>query len=220
MTTAIRPLNSSESSRLSETIRHLEKATNTKLNWTAILILLMLTVFFAVHIYYYDKSNWSLISKFLVCVCPILIWILIENKFKGRKKRTEGLNELKEIEIRKTINIIEVNASRIIEFTEKEDEGTLYLIEQTDDQCVYLWDEQYLISENKPFPCSKFDIYVDNNFKYAIEDKINCEGQMIEPIKISGKDKWTYFKERGFPGDLEIEKLKFDEVLREIKTIA
>jgi len=220
MTTTIRPLNSSESGRLSKSIRQLEKTVNPKLNLTAILTLLALTVLFAVHIYYYDESNWSLISKFLVCVCPIIIWILIENKFKGRKKRDDGLNDLKKIETRKTINVIEVNASRIIEFTEKEDEGILYLVERTDGQCVYLWDEQYLISGNKPFPCSKFDIYVDNNFKYAIEDKINCEGQVIEPIKISGKDKWTYFKERGFPGDLEIEKLKFDEVLREIKTIA
>jgi len=220
MKTENRQLDDIESSKLSESITQLEKAINPNLNWKAILILLLLTALFAIHIYYYDKSNWSLISKFLVCVCPIIIWILVENKNNGRKKSKKNLEALKDIEIRKTIHVIKINATRIIEFIEKDDEGTLYLIENTDGQCFYLWDEQYLISEDKPFPCNRFDIYLDNSFKYAIEEKINCKGERIESIKISGKDKWTYFKDKGFPNDLEIEKKKFDEVINEIKTIA
>lgn len=220
MKTENRQLDEIENSKLSERITQLEKAVNPKLNWKAILILLLLTALFAIHIYYYDKSNWSLISKFLVCVCPIIIWILVENKNNGKKKSMSRIEELKDIEIRKTIDIIKINATRIIEFIEKDDEGTLYLIENTDGQCFYLWDEQYLISEDKPFPCNRFDIYLDNSFKYAIEEKINCKGERIESIKISGKDKWTYFKDKGFPKDLEIEKKKFDEIINEINTIA
>jgi hypothetical protein len=220
MRTVNRQLNDIEISRLSESIARLEKTVNQKLNWTAIFILLLLTALFSIHIYYFDKSNWSLISKFLVCVCPIIIWVIIENRYKGRKKRTKDLDELKDIERRKTIKVIEINAGRIIEFSEKDDEGTLYLIERTDGQRIYLWDEQYLISEDQPFPCERFDIYADNNFKYAIEEKVNCIGGSVETIKVSGKDKWTYFKQRGFPDDLEIEKKTLDEVISEIKTIA
>lgn len=207
-----RPLDSSESSNLSESIRQLEKNAP-KINWTAILVFSLLTILSAIHIYYYDKSNWSLISKCMVCFCPIIIWIIIENKYKGR---TKTLNELKEIENRKIINVVEINARRVIEFSEGEDEGTLYLIEQEDGQCVYLWDYEYLISEDKSFPCDRFDVYTDNEFKYAIKEKVKCMGERIEPIKISGKDKWDYFDAKGFPNDLEIEKKAFDEVMNEI----
>ncbi len=220
MKTEKRQLDSNEISQLSESIQRLEKEANPKFNWTAIFILALLTAVFAIHIYYYDKSNWSLISKFLVCVCPIIIWVIVENKLKGRKKKIEVLIELKEIEKRKVINVIEINANRIIEFLEQDDEGILYLIEKTDGQCIYLWDEQYLITEDNPFPCNKFDIYIDSNFKYAIEEKVNCKGEYIESIKVSGNNKWRYFKDRGFPEDLEIESKTLEEVIEEIKTIA
>ncbi len=129
MKTENRPLDGNESSRLSESIRQLGKTANPKLNWTTILILALLTVLSAIHIYYYDKSNFSLISKFLVCLFPVVIWTKVENEYKGSKKRTEYLSGLKEIERNKTINVVEIYASRIIEFIENKDEGTLYLIE-------------------------------------------------------------------------------------------
>lgn len=217
MKTETRILNADETHKLEKSILKLEKAVDAKLNWSAILILLLLTALFAIHIYYYDKSNWSLISKFLVCVCPIIIWVMIENKYKGRKKRISRLKELKEIEKSKTIDIIEMNARRIIEFLEKEDEGTLYLVENTSGECIYLWDEQYLLSEHKLFPCDRFDIYTDNNFTYAIEEKVYCKGKRIESIRISGDRKWSYFKDIRFPSHLEIEQKGLDEIIDEIK---
>jgi len=61
-----RQLNDSESKKLSKKIKELEKINYLKINWIVISTLVLLTCLFAVHIYFYDKSNWSLISKFLV----------------------------------------------------------------------------------------------------------------------------------------------------------
>lgn len=219
MQTKNRQLNNIEIKILSRYIQKLENELNRKLNWPAILIVCFLCILFAIHIYNYDKSNWSLISKFLIGICPVTIWILVENKYKNRKNDKQFLLDLKHIETSKTINIIEISATRIIEFSEKNDEGAHYLIELKDGQCLYMWDEQYLISENKQFPCKQFEIYIDRNLKYAIEEKVNCKGDKIEALKIPGKVKWEYFKEKGFPLDLEIETKTFDQVIEEIKMI-
>ncbi|MNK69573.1 hypothetical protein D3C87_889650 [compost metagenome] len=213
-----RSLNRIESNKLSQYINQFEKANNLKLNWKVIFILLILICLFATHIYYYDKSNWSLISKFLISICPIIIWIMVENKFKGKKEKAKTLNRLKDIKAKNSIEIIDINANRVIEFIEKEDEGILYLIETSNGQGFYLWDEQYLIPENRGFPCTKFEIYLDNDLKYAIDEKICCKGNKIESIKISGENKWKYFK-KGFPQDLEIERRNLDEIIYNIKTL-
>ena len=214
-----RQLNDSESKKLSKKIKELEKINYLKINWIVISTLVLLTCLFAVHIYFYDKSNWSLISKFLVCLCPIIIWIYIENKVKIKKQSSKSLNQLKEIQLKKSIEIIEVEANRIIEFLEKEDEGILYLIETLDGESFYLWTEQYLIPENGNFPCNKFHIYFNNEFKYAIDEKIYCKSEKIDTIQISGDDKWSYFEKRGFPADLELEKQKFEDIIYALKSL-
>lgn len=143
---------------------------------------------------------------------------MVENKFKGKKEKAKTLNRLKDIKAKNSIEIIDINANRVIEFIEKEDEGILYLIETSNGQGFYLWDEQYLIPENRGFPCTKFEIYLDNDLKYAIDEKICCKGNKIESIKISGENKWKYFK-KGFPQDLEIERRNLDEIIYNIKTL-
>ncbi|MNY00084.1 hypothetical protein D3C86_1325660 [compost metagenome] len=157
-----RSLNRIESNKLSQYINQFEKANNLKLNWKVIFILLILICLFATHIYYYDKSNWSLISKFLISICPIIIWIMVENKFKGKKEKAKTLNRLKDIKAKNSIEIIDL--------------------------------------------------------KYAIDEKICCKGNKIESIKISGENKWKYFK-KGFPQDLEIERRNLDEIIYNIKTL-
>lgn len=219
MKISYRILNNTESKKLSNKIKELDKAINLRLNWLIIILFLILTFISAVHIYYYDKSNWSLASKFLVCLCPIIIWIYIENKVKIKKQSSKSLNELRGIQLKNSIEIIKVEATRIIEFLEKEDEGILYLIETFDGQSFYLWNEQYLIPENEIFPCAKFDIYLNNEFKYAIDEKIYCKSDKIDTIKISGDDKWVYFDKRGFPEDLELEKQKFEDIIYALKSL-
>lgn len=213
-----RELNSDENAKLSLSIKELEKANNLKINWFVIFSLLISTCLFVIHIYYYDKSNWSLLSKFLVGLCPIIIWIYIENKLKIKKQSTKNLNELREFKLKNSIEIFEINANRIVEFLENDDESILYLIETIDGESIYLWDEQYFISENNLFPCNKFDIYLDDVFRKLIGEKVHCKGERIESIKISGEDKWKYFK-KAFPKDLEIERRNLDEVISEIEIL-
>lgn len=212
-----RQINPAERKILTRVINRLEKNSNAKLNWKAIIILTGATILFGIHIYYYEESNWSLPSKFLVCVCPIMIWIIIENKYKGKKKENKILSALKEISEIGLITIIPVNTTRIIEFEQKEDEGTLFLVEINKNERIYLDDEQWLIPHPGKFPCDKFDIYLDKNFAYAINRKVYCNGRKIEPIKVPGNIKWKYFD--GFPEDLSKEPKTFDEILSEIKTV-
>lgn len=73
-----------------------------------------------------------------------------------------------------------------------------------------------LFLKNNPFPCDKFDIYLDDIFIKLIGEKVFCKGDRIESIEISGEDKWKYFQ-KGFPQDLEIEKRNLDEVIGEIE---
>jgi hypothetical protein len=213
-----RQISSSERIRLERIIKEEEQYLGMPLNWKAILILSVLTFLFGIHIYYYPESSWSLPSKFLVCVCPIIIWIVIENKYKGKKKKNKILNKLKSINEGEPISVMQVTAVRMIEFKEKEDEGTLFLFETSSKECIYLWDDQWLIQPESGFPCDIFDIYLDADFSYAMECKVFCKGQKIEPIKIPGKVKWTYF-EKGFPASLDKEQKSFDEIIAEIKLI-
>ncbi|WDF46360.1 hypothetical protein PQ459_15835 [Chryseobacterium sp. KACC 21268] len=211
-----RKLNSNENDKLSLSIKELEKANDLKINWLVIFSLLISTCLFAIHIYYYDKSNWSLLSKFLVCLCPIIMWIYIENRVKIKKQSNRDLNKMQEFKSKNSIDIIEINTSRIVEFLENDDESILYLIENINGESIYIWDEQYFISENNPFPCDKFEIYLDDIFIKLIGEKVFCKGERIESIEISGEDKWKYFQ-KGFPQDLEIEKRNLNEVIGEIE---
>lgn len=214
-----RTLNSKEIERVKNIINDFENVVNRSLNWKGIFTLFLLTVLSAIHIFHYDKSNWSLISKLLVVSCPIGIWVILEQKYKGRKKRIDEINKLKEFEKGKPINIIKVQAKRVMEFEEKDDEGILYLIEPTEGNSFYLWNDQWLIPEDLIFPCSEFEIYLDETVKFALERKVNCKGQKIKTIKISSNEKWKYFGRKGFPGDLEKEEKRIEEIETEIKTI-
>lgn len=216
-----RQINPAERRVLAGEINRLEKALKAKLNWKAIIVFALITVLSAIHIYYYDDSNWSLPSKFLVCFGPIGIWVTLEARYKGNKKENKTLNELKEINKRGLINIIPVSTNRVIEFEQKDDEGTLFLIETNKGERIYLSDDQWLIPHPRKFPCDKFDIYLDKEFAYAMCRKVYCAGEKLKPIKVPGELSWKYFEsiERGWPEDLSKETKTFDEILIEIKTV-
>src|SRR5688500_15138247 len=216
MKSATRPLHATELSKLSTTIQQLEKQEGKPLNGYVVVALAGVAMFSALYMYYYG-THW--IPIVLLVVCPIIIWVMFENKYKGRKGNLKYLNVLKEIERKKSIEVIEVTTSRIIEFDEKEDEGRLFLIEQTDGRCFYLYDVHLLIYEELPFPCDKFEIYKDEIFYTAIDERIYSTGNKIEGIKVSGKVKWDYLKDQ-WPDDLEIEEKSLNEVLEEIKNLS
>ena len=215
-----RQINPAERKILAAEIKKLEKTLIAPLNWKAIIILAIITILSAIHIYYYDDSNWSLPSKFLVCFGPIGIWVTIEMKYKGKKKENKTLDELKKMNKNGLINIIPVSAMRVIEFEQKDDEGTLFLIENDKGESIYLYDDQWMIPHPRKFPCDKFDIYIDKEFAYAMSRKVYCAGKKIEPVRVPGKLSWKYFEgiERAWPGDLSKETKTFDEILTDIKT--
>jgi len=211
-----RQINPPERKILTASINNIEKTLHAKLNWKAIIILFIATILFAMHIYYYEDSNWSLPSKFLVGVCPIMIWVIIENKYKGKKKQSKNLAHLKGIRDSGLIPVLQVCTNRVIMFQQKDDEGTWFLVENDKNERIYLYDEQWLIPTK--FPCHKFDIYLDKDFAYTVGRKVYCNGKKIESIKVPGKISWKYFEE-GFPEDLSKEPKTFEEILSEIKSI-
>lgn len=212
-----RQINAAERKVLMAEIERREKDLNTRLNWKAIIILTVITFLSAIHIYYYDDSNWSLISKFLVSTCPIVIWVVFEIRYKGKKKEKNILNELKKINKENSIDTIKVTTDRVIQFEQQDDEGVLFLIE-TKKERIYLDDEQWLIPYPRKFPCKEFDIYLDKNFSYALGRKVYCSGKKIDPIKIPAKIKWKLFED-GWPLDISKEPRTIEEILSEIKSI-
>lgn len=217
MTTEERKINPNEDKKLRKEIKAVWQDLNAPLKWTWIISFSILTVLSAIHIYYFDESNWSLISKILVCIGPICIWQFIEIKYKGRKKKQKYLKELQTLADQGTIEILKINSKRAILFKEKEDEGNLYLIEDISGSCIYLWDDQVLIPEKLKFPKATNEIYLDKSFIWALSSKVNCYGEVVELIKVAGDKKWNLFKESGFPNDLEKTEKSFDTLLTEIK---
>ncbi|WP_171597250.1 hypothetical protein [Marinifilum caeruleilacunae] len=80
-----RKINLKESEQLNNRISEIKNSLGIKLNWFLIIVLIGITIASAFHIYFFDKSNWSLISKFLVCAAPIGLWVLVEQYFKRKK---------------------------------------------------------------------------------------------------------------------------------------
>ena len=94
MNTIKRNINSIEKEKLNARISEIRESLNIRLNLAVIIVLIGITVLSAVHIYYFDKSNWSLISKFSVCAAPIGIWVVIEHYFKQKKNGNKELMSL------------------------------------------------------------------------------------------------------------------------------
>ncbi|MDJ1483574.1 hypothetical protein QNI16_23955 [Cytophagaceae bacterium YF14B1] len=219
MNTETRKLDREEADKISKSIQELEETIYKPLNWPLIIGLVIATGLFATHIYYYDKSNWSFPSKFLVVSCPIWIWILIESKYKGRKKKIELLESWKAVQQSQVARVNKIQAKRVVTFEEYEDEGVLYLIEDIEGKCFYLWDDQYLIPEEEPFPCEIFEVYQDDVLIYSMETKVRCQSEKLKAITVSGEEKWKYFGDRGFPGEFEPEPKGLDGILDEIRTV-
>ena len=180
----------------------------------------MITILSGIHIFYFDDSDWSLISKCLVCFAPIGIWVEIEFYFKHLKIENTEYTCLTSTLEKEEIEIVAINVQRIIKLEEYKDEADLYLIEQKDNSCVYLWDAEYLIQNSSDFPSEFIEIYQDIAVKFALDKKVTCYGNKLKMGTISGKCKWMYFGKHGFPGDLGKEDKNFEEVLDELKGIS
>ena len=219
MNTISRKLTPIEQKKLKARIK--EYATNAErnLNWKAILIMLIVGILSGIHIYFYDKSNWSLITKFLVVLMPIGIWVLVENYFKDGKWMRIHYRNLKDIEAKTTTEVYEIDIKRIALMPEYEDEGNLYLIENSENQCLYLGDYEYLIGAEKDFPSSKIEVYADDTMKLVMDRKIRCFGEKLEMEKIDAEKKWIYFGKVGFDDDLKIIPKSFEEILKEINEV-
>lgn len=217
MNTIKRNINSIEKDKLNARISEIRESLNIRLNWTAIIVLIGITVLSAVHIYYFDKSNWSLISKFSVCAAPIGIWVVIEHYFKQKKNGNKELRSLTEIQNDGKVSVVPLELNRVAKLEEYEDEGDLYLIETKDKECIYLWDAEYLLVDDKEFPSEQVEVYIDDIFKFGIDKKVRCSGNKLTPIIVSGENKWSFYGKVGFPGDLHAEEKSFDKIIEEIK---
>ena len=217
MNTIKRNINSVEKEKLRRRISEIKDSLNIRLSWTAIFILMGITVASAIHIYYFDKSNWSLISKFSVCMAPIGIWVVVEQYFKQKRNGNKELLSLSKIQNENQISVVPIELDRIAKLEEHEDEGDLYLIETKDKKCLYLWDVEYLLIDDDEFPSEQVEVYVDDTFKFGINRKVKCSGNKLTPTVINGETKWSFYGKVGFPGDLQVEEKPFDRIIEEIK---
>ena len=103
MNTISRKLTPIEQKKLKASIQEYAINAERNLNWKAILIMLIVGILSGVHIYFYDKSDWSLITKFLVVLMPIGIWVLVENHFKDGKWMRIHYRNLKDIEAKRSM---------------------------------------------------------------------------------------------------------------------
>jgi hypothetical protein len=198
-----RPLEREEMAKITATIEELDREVHRGLNVPLIIGLGAVTLGSAIHIYHYDASDWSLISKSLICLCLIIIWLIIEEKHKGRKNRIAGLEALKSMGRSGVVRVCRIQAKRVIAFEEKEDEGVLYLIECDTGKCIYLWDEQYLIPTDGPFPSETIEVYLDDTFKYALEEKVNCKGKRVDTIPYPERKNGSISGTGAFPRTLK-----------------
>lgn len=214
MNTIRRNINPVERKKLEKGILNIEESLGTRINGLVVFILTGITIASAVHIYYFDKSHWSLISKLSVCVAPIGIWVLIEQYFKQKKIWREELKSLFEIRTQSHISVFPIDLNRIAKL--KGDEDDLYLIETKDKKCVYLWDDEYLLLEDKDFPSEQMEVYVDDTFKYVLNKKVKCFGSKVLPILVEAKKQEPFYEKMGFPEDLQIETRTFDSIIEAI----
>ena len=118
MTTIKRNIDSVEKEKLNTRISEITKSLNIRINWITISILIGITIASAFHIYYFDYSNWSLISKFSVCLAPIGIWVIIEQYFKQKKNGNKELKSLTEIRNEGQISVVSIELNRIAKLEE------------------------------------------------------------------------------------------------------
>ena len=214
-----RPLDETEKTALGQRIAALRSSLKVRLNWKAVLILAAIGLASGMHIRYYDASNWSIISKFLMCIVPVGFWIVIEDYFKQKKNGSVELLALAKISKSGQISVLPLRINRIAKLEEHGDEGDLYLIENESGKCLWLWDAEYLLVEEASFPAEQTEVYPDETFRNSMGKKVKCSGEKLTPVVVDGAKKWAYFGKVGFPGDLQWEKKGFDEVIRAISDI-
>jgi hypothetical protein len=143
--------------------------------------------------------------------------VLVEQYFKRKKNGNRELESLVEIEVSGQVSVFPIDLNKIAKLEEYEDEGDLYLIETKDKKCIYLWDNEFYLADDKNFPSDRMEVYVEDAFKYGIGRKVKCIGNKMAPIIIKGDYKWSYFGKVGLPEDLQVEDKPFDAIIEEIK---
>jgi len=210
-----RKLNDREREDIKKTIENCTTEIQKRFNWNSLFVCILIITLSGYHIYLYNDSNWSLISKFLILITPIICLSMVEDFVKRKKRNRKKKVLLDEFLHLNKISLFPIKAKNVAELEEYEDEGILYLIEMEDDNCIYLWD--YFSNFPESFPNDSFEVYLDDVYLNYIDNSIVCYGKKIAPLIIKGKSKWDYFSKEGFPGDFETAKESFEVMTQKIE---
>lgn len=209
-----RPLNSDEKETLQ---KMLDKLSNKpRLNWLLVAFLALVGLSSGAYIYYYDYPALSFICKMLVCASPIGIWVIVELYFDKKKENSKEKTLLENLLAQDVISVAGLEVKRAAKLGEHEDEGTMYLIEMKDNQCVWLWDFVYELEDKNSLP-EYLEIYTGEDALGIFGLVAKREGKSITCSFISTQDKWDYFEKTDWPDQLEISKKGFDDLMLEIQ---
>lgn len=217
MKTIKRNINQNEKAKLDTRVLEIQTRLGVGLNFKVVLFLFGISIASGFHIFYYDDSNWSLLSKLLIVTTPIGIWVVIQEYFKQKKNSNKELNSLVELQESGQISVMSININRIAKLQEHEDEGDLYLIENKENKCIYLWGAAFLPMGDKEFPSEQIEVYVDELVMSAINKRVNSNGKKLNPILVSTECKWAHYSKVGFPEELQLLGQTFDDILLEIE---
>jgi hypothetical protein len=131
----------------------------------------------------------------------------IFKEFKIVKAKLVALNAALQKE---TVDVSPVSAKQFALAKEHEDEGDLYIIETTEGNILYVWDDDYNLK--KVFPCLSFEVY-EQEFAKLIGRQVNPLSEKINPIVVDAKAKWAYLENNGAPGNLSVEKKDFNKLV-------
>jgi hypothetical protein len=209
-----RPYNPYEKQKLEQKLAALPPAA--KISWWKIAIAFCVMLASGAHIYYYDDSDWSLISKFLVVLSPIVIWVITSFYFEKRKSDSKEKSFLENLLSTNEVSVFNLEINRATKLGESEDEGTMYLIEQKNGRSIWLYDFVYELEEKTSL--SEFiEVYTDQDLFSIFGLVAREEGKTISCSFISNKDKWDYFAKNGWPNHLEVSNKSFDALMLELQ---
>ncbi len=209
----------SEEARLFDRAVKVFQAKPVKTRWPWLIALSLLSVVGALDLWYFNPGNehvWAICS---VCYVPILVWIAIEDHFKRGKVERRLSTFVQKYERHRMVEVVEVRATRVARLREFEDESDLYLFELMEGGCLFLWDLDDKTIRGKSFPCSVFDVYVDEEFKNFIRRKVASGGEVLKVIDVAATTKWQWLKTYGPPEDMEQRDISFDMQLNEIGAV-
>ena len=171
----------------------------------------LLCILFGWHIYIFNHSSWSLISKWGIVLVPISIWVYVEDFFKIKKKKKTYLEQLTEFKEKNELSMLVIRPKRVLEFLKFEEDMAFYLVEEANGQSFYLCDfeDQFPIE----FPTTILEYYLDDIYSSSTNQKLLCKGSKIPLIGINTPKNWADNEKMGDLYNFESPKYSFDEFL-------